>query len=63
VAEEAREFLRTELASLRDYLAGLSLAGHRSVAMATLPDGGLPVEGLARRMSAEEWQELVERFF
>jgi hypothetical protein len=63
VAEEAREFLRKELANLRDYLAGLSLAGQPSVAMATLPEGGLPVDGLAERMSDEEWQELVERFF
>lgn len=63
VADEARQFLRNELANLRDYLAGLSLAGHPSVAMATLPDGGLPVEGLAKRMSDEEWRELVERFF
>jgi len=63
VADEARTFLRNELGNLRDFLAGLSLAGHGSVAMATLPDGGLPVEGLARRLSAEEWQELTERFF
>ncbi len=63
VAEEARDFLRHELANLRDYLAGLSLAGHPSVAMATLPDGGVPAEGLAARMTDGEWRELVERFF
>lgn len=63
VAEEAKAFLRGELANLRDFLAGLSLAGHPSLATATLPDGGLPVDGLARRLSPEEWQELTERFF
>ena len=67
VADEARTFLRNELGNLRDFLAGLALAGHPAghgnVAMATLPDGGLPVEGLAGRLSPEEWQELTERFF
>lgn len=65
VADEARTFLRNELAKLRDFLAGLSLAGQGSPAFATatLPDGGLPVEGIARHLSAEQWQELVERFF
>jgi len=66
VADEARTFLREELARLRDFLVGLSLAGHGSLgspAMATLPDGGLPVEGLAARLSAAEWRELTERFF
>jgi glycine cleavage system H lipoate-binding protein len=63
VAEEARDFLRRELSNLRDYLAGLSLAGHPSVAMVTLPDGGVPAEGLAARMTDGEWRELVERFF
>jgi glycine cleavage system H lipoate-binding protein len=66
VAEEARGFLRRELANLRDYLAGLSLAGHPSVAgiaTVTLPDGGVPAEGLAARMTDGEWRELVERFF
>ena len=63
VAEEAKAFLRGELANLRDFLAGLSLAGHPSLATATLPDGGLPVEGLAGRLSPEEWQELKDRFF
>lgn len=63
VAEEAKAFLRGELATLRDFLAGLSLAGHPSLATATLPDGGMPVDGLARRLSPEEWQELTERFF
>jgi glycine cleavage system H protein len=63
VAEEARTFLREELARMRDFLVGLSLAGRGSLATATLPDGGLPVEGLAARLSAAEWRELTERFF
>lgn len=63
VAEEARTFLGGELAHLRDFLTGLTMAGRGSLAMATLPDGGLPVEGLAGRMPAAEWHELTERFF
>lgn len=63
VAEEARTFLREELARMRDFLVGLSLAGRGSLATATLPDGGLPVEGLAARLSPAEWRELTERFF
>lgn len=62
VAEEAREYLREELSRLRDFLVGLTMAD-RKLATATLPDGGLPVEGLAERLSDEEWRELVERFF
>ena len=44
VAEEARTFLRDELARMRDFLVGLSLAGRGSLgspAMVTLPDGGV----------------------
>jgi glycine cleavage system H protein len=63
VAEEARSYLREQLANLRDFLVGFSLAGRESLATATLPDGGLPVEGLAAHLSDEEWRELVERFF
>jgi glycine cleavage system H lipoate-binding protein len=65
VGEEARVYLRDQLANLRDFLVGLSMAGRESPAFATatLPDGGLPVEGLATRLTDEEWREMVERFF
>jgi glycine cleavage system H protein len=63
IAEEAREFLRNELANLREFLVGLSLSRERALATATLPDGGLPVEGLAARLPAEDWSALTERFF
>ena len=63
VAEEARTFLGGELSHLRDFLVGLSMAGREPLATATLPDGGLPVEGLAGRMPEKQWRELVERFF
>lgn len=63
VAEEARTYLAGELSHLRDFLVGLSMAGRESLATATLPDGGLPVEGLAGRMPENEWRELTERFF
>jgi glycine cleavage system H lipoate-binding protein len=63
VAEEARAYLREQLSRLRDFLVGLSMAGRESLATATLPDGGLPVEGIAERLSDEDWRELAERFF
>ncbi|HBL26489.1 MAG TPA: hypothetical protein DD490_06610 [Acidobacteria bacterium] len=66
VADEARAFLREELGHLRDFLVGLSFAGRGALgvpAMATLPDGGLPVDGLAGRLTVAEWNELRERFF
>ena len=63
VAEEAKGYLREQLSRLRDFLVGLSMAGRESLATATLPDGGLPVEGLAERLSEEDWRELAERFF
>lgn len=62
VAEEARVFLREEMARLRDFLVGLSLTRRGSLALAT-PDGSLPVAGLAGRLSADEWHDLTERFF
>lgn len=62
VAEEARAYQREELTHLRDFLVGLSLA-HRGSLTAALPDGGLPVDGLAGRLSAAEWRDLTERFF
>jgi glycine cleavage system H protein len=67
VADEAREFLRHELATLRETLVGLSCAHRGALATATLPatlpDGGLPVDGIASRLSAEEWNEVAERLF
>lgn len=65
IADEARAFLRHQLADLRDFLVGLSTAGQPATALATAtaPDGGLPMDGLAGRLSDEEWQELTQRFF
>lgn len=67
VGEEARVYLRDQLANLRDFLVSLSMAGRESLVPvpvpATLPDGGLPVEGLAARLTDEEWRQMVERFF
>ena len=61
VAEEAQAWMRRELASLRDFLVGMGERG--ALATATLPDGGLPVEGLAGRLAEGDWNELAERFF
>lgn len=61
VAEEAGEWMRSELSRLRDFLTGV--AGQGSLATATLPDGGLPVAGVAAHLGDAEWAELTERFF
>lgn len=61
VAEEAGSWMRKELARLRDFVVGMGSRG--ALAAATLPDGGLPVDGLAEHLSDEEWSQLTERFF
>lgn len=61
VAEEAGTWMRRELARLRDFLVGLGEGG--ALASATLPDGGLPVEGLAEHLTDPQWRRLTERFF
>ena len=61
VAEEARDWLRQEVAALRDFLAG-TMPRERALA-ATLADGGLPVDGLASHLDAKVWTALVARFF
>ena len=60
VAEGAVEWMRRELARLREALVGL---GDRELAGATLPDGGLPVEGLAGRLTDEAWRSLTAELF
>jgi hypothetical protein len=52
--------MRRELARLREALVGL---GDRELAGATLPDGGLPVEGLAGRLTDEAWRNLTAELF
>jgi glycine cleavage system H lipoate-binding protein len=61
VADEATAWMRQELGRLRDSLAGM-VNGTR-LALATLPDGGLPVRGLAEHLGEAEWRDLTSRFF
>ena len=61
VGEEAAAWTRAELARLRDFLVGLT--GPQAFVAATLPDGGLPLAGLAAILDDGEWRELVARFF
>jgi glycine cleavage system H lipoate-binding protein len=61
VAEEAASWMRAELSRLRDFLVGLD--GGLAAAAATLPDGGLPMNGVAKRLNDGEWRELAARFF
>ena len=61
IAEGAVEWMRRELGRLREALVGLGDGG--ALAGATLPDGGLPVEGLAGRLSDEAWRSLTAELF
>lgn len=61
IAEEARAFMRRELSRLRDGL--LMLTARLEPAPVTLPDGGLPVAGIAAELPEEAWHELAESFF
>ncbi len=62
VAEEAVAWLRQELRKLRDAIAGLP-GQALSPATASLPDGGLPVEGVAASLEGDAWQRLCDEFF
>lgn len=59
VAERAGAWMRQELAKLRDLVVGLTGPSPE----AQLTDGGLPVAGLASRLTDEAWEEISERFF
>lgn len=61
VADGAVEWMRRELGRLRDLLVGF--AARPALAAATLPDGGLPVEGLAARLTDDEWRVLSAALF
>jgi glycine cleavage system H protein len=61
VAEEARAWMRNELRRLRDLL--MAPAGRGKLAVATLADGGLPIEGLAGRLDDADWETLASELF
>jgi glycine cleavage system H protein len=61
VAEEARAWMRRELSRLRELL--VTLPSQPAAAAATLPDGGLPANGVAESLSEAEWEVVNERFF
>jgi len=61
VGDEAASWMRRELERLRDFLAFAEDRG--SLASATLPDGGLPVEGIEKHLDEESWKRLCGEFF
>lgn len=61
VAEEAVQWMSRELRRLREFLSGRASAAVGPVA--TLPDGGLPVAGVAERLDSDDWDALLKRFF
>jgi len=54
----AREWLRAQMSLAKEFLAG---AGPRA-ALASLPDGGEPVEGALQHCDAAAWEEFERRF-
>ena len=61
VADDARAWMRFELARLRDAVAGLS--GDGMLVGATLHDGGVPVDGLGGELDEVHWNVLVDSYF
>ncbi len=61
VGEDASAWMRSELARVREFLSFASAVG--GLAPASLPDGGLPVDGLADKMDDRCWSEFAKKFF
>ena len=61
VAEEAKTWVRGQLASLREFLA--AGAGQGQLVGATIQDGGPLVEGVSDQLDDERWNRLVAEFF
>lgn len=58
VARDAASWMRDELRKLRDALVQTTPA-----TVPTLPDGGLPLDGVAEKLDAVAWEHLVESLF
>ena len=58
VARDAASWMRDELRKLRDALVQATPA-----TVPTLPDGGLPLDGVAEKLDAVAWEHLVETLF
>ena len=63
IGGEAIDWMRRELCRVRDTLTTWSRSGGLAPRLVTLPDGGLPADGLAESLSAPKWEELCERLF
>jgi len=59
IAEQAREWLSTELGRFREFVVGRF---QTSPAFATLPDGGLPADGVLALLPETAWQEFETEF-
>jgi glycine cleavage system H protein len=62
IGDEIVSWMRAELGQLRERLAAL---GPRELGMpiATMLDGGLPAEGVAAFVTADEWQAIADAIF
>jgi hypothetical protein len=61
VGDEAVGWMREELARLRASIAGIASAD--ALVGATLPDGGVPLDGLAGRLDEPQWDQVSDAFF
>lgn len=59
VAESAAGWLRSQMTRLSAWLADHAMAG---TAVATLPDGGTPVQGALSELQAPDWQAFEQTF-
>jgi glycine cleavage system H protein len=62
IGDEVGSWMRTELGRLRERLAALA-PDPLGVPAATMLDGGLPAEGVAAKLTPDQWGEIVQAFF
>jgi glycine cleavage system H protein len=62
IGDEVASWMRSELSGLRERLAALG-TGRLGMSTATMLDGGLPVDGIASHLTADQWREIAQAIF
>jgi hypothetical protein len=62
MTEKHRQFIADEISKIRDFLAGLLVAGKGMEASLILQDGGMLRDGILSDLSPEVWEEFQTRF-
>ena len=60
LGDESRSWMQNELQRLRDLFAGVGTAS--ALAPVSIQDGGMPVSGALKSMSADQWKQFEEEF-